>query len=173
MRTIKLSLKIPEINQQKGQRCQKAYRLRQQDSKWGPVGKKTSDARVTPTTGKVSRHGQRQVGLGNFGHCWPLFCLSVIGLNKVFTNHNFRRQFLWWSKYLASRFCDRLVNWPNNFMRLEVIKAVSMSMLVVWVITLYGRKALKMAPVRSSEKLATIYLCTRRWFRNTYIVDVS
>jgi hypothetical protein len=40
---------IPEINQQRGQRWQKAYRRRQQDSKWGPVGKKTFDARGTPT----------------------------------------------------------------------------------------------------------------------------
>jgi hypothetical protein len=41
---------IPEINQQKGQRWQKAYRCRQRDSKWGSVGKETSDARGTPTS---------------------------------------------------------------------------------------------------------------------------
>jgi hypothetical protein len=46
---------IPEINQQRGQRWQKAYRRRHKDSKWGPVGKKTSDARGTPPSGEDER----------------------------------------------------------------------------------------------------------------------
>jgi hypothetical protein len=40
---------VPEINLQKGQRWPNAYCCRRRDQKWGPVGKKTSDARWTPT----------------------------------------------------------------------------------------------------------------------------
>jgi hypothetical protein len=78
-----LSLKIPEVNEQRGQRWQKTYRHGQQDSKWGHVGKETSDARGTPAfRWRWAATGSDNTVLGvhniaNEHTCWP-HCVRLV-----------------------------------------------------------------------------------------------